>query len=167
MPGNTRIKDRGRHFGRELCSIIISWNLAQLQINDLAEFKCFVVNKYCVGKLNMARLKVSHHIITQRKNIWDPTRTARKKRKKFHDDQFYAFVFFSLANFLWRKLIDLAKHGASCITVHGSSAVSYKSKRATGTSHGKLISQLINIQMQTNLLANQLNRPLQWYSVFI
>lgn len=67
-----RIKDRERHLGRELCSIISFWYLAKLQVNDLAESKCVVVNKYCVGKLNMARLKVTHNISTQRKAFGIP-----------------------------------------------------------------------------------------------
>lgn len=106
------IKDRERHLGRELCSIISFWYLAKLQVNDLAESKCVVVNKYCVGKLNMARLKVTHNISTQRRAFGIPHGQQHwgEKVKWLNENQLSSIRFLFVTDTDWlRKARSLKK----------------------------------------------------------
>ena len=153
-----RIKDRERHLGRELCSIISFWYLAKLQVNDLAESKCVVVNKYCVGKLNMARLKVTHNISTQRKAFGIPHGQQHwgEKVKWLNKNQLSSIRFLFVTKTDWlRKARSLKK--TSCVNVPGSLQYFVESKRVISTS------QRSDIRIQTNLLTNQPNRPLHRY----
>lgn len=151
-----RIKDRERHLGRELCSIISFWYLAKLQVNDLAESKCVVVNKYCVGKLNMARLKVTHNISTQRKAFGIPHGQQHwgEKVKWLNENQLSSIRFLFVTKTDWlRKARSLKK--TSCVNVPGSLQYFVESKRVISTSQRKLISHLIYGSRQTCLLTNQ------------